>query len=193
METVLTIDFDVIMWPSIELYNNMVDGTIDNLIEIEKDIPLIQYANADLQTYYKLTNYLLKAKEKKIQIEFIDTHEKILNYIKEPCNLINIDHHHDLGYNDNQWENSPICCANWAYHGIKSKLINNYFWIHGYMVTYPDERIKNIKYIDNNVTLIEYQHMIIPSKIIICSSLNWVPTNIRYLYKIWKDLFKGDI
>lgn len=102
METVLTIDFDVIMWPSIELYNNMVDGTIDNLIEIEKDIPLIQYANADLQTYYKLTNYLLKAKEKKIQIEFIDTHEKILNYIKKPCNLINIDHHHDLGYNDNQ-------------------------------------------------------------------------------------------
>lgn len=83
METVLTIDFDVIMWPSIELYNNMVDGTIDNLIEIEKDIPLTQYANADLQTYYKLTNYLLKAKEKKIQIEFIDTHEKILNYIKE--------------------------------------------------------------------------------------------------------------
>lgn len=78
----------------------MVGGDRDNLIEIERDIPLVQYANADLQLYYKLTNYLLKAKKEDIEINFIDSHEKVLNYIKSPCNVINIDHHHDLGYNE---------------------------------------------------------------------------------------------
>ena len=126
METIITIDFDIIMWPSIELYNHIIDGYIDKIQILEQEIPLLKYANADLELYKKLTEYLVQKKKEKIPIEFIDSHEQVLNYIKTPSVVINIDHHHDLGYNEFQWDDKEIVCGNWAYKGLKNGQITNY-------------------------------------------------------------------
>lgn len=112
METILTIDFDIIMWPSIELYNHFVNGDDDNMWDIETDFPLLQYANADLELYYKLTNFLLKYKEKNIKFIFINSHDEILKYINSPSTMVNIDHHHDLGYEEYHWQCKDLLCGN---------------------------------------------------------------------------------
>lgn len=197
METILTIDFDIIMWPSIELYNNMITSNDDKMIPMQQMIPLINYANADLELYYKITNYLLNQKDKGTEIIFIDSHEEILNYIKSETNVINIDHHHDLGYNDSQWDNSSPECGNWAYLGIKKNLIKKYIWLHGNIANlwnipkkYTLKNQNNIS--EGNALDINYKHLITPSKIVICKSFNWIPINYRYLHALWYILLKGE-
>lgn len=195
METIVSIDFDVIMWKSIELYNNFIEGNIDEMAKIEEDIPLLKYANADLELYAKLTSYLLELTKHNTQFIFIDSHEEVLNYLTTPCKLINIDHHHDLGYSPHHWGVEEILCGNWVYWGIKKKLINTYIWLHGFMetpITIADEYKKEltIPIIESNIIEMDMSHFSIPSKVIICASYSWIPTAIRPLYTIWKELFK---
>ena len=55
---VLSIDFDIIMAPSINLYNNMVPGTKwDDLLKI---LPNLATTPADLHIYSFILRYLLK-------------------------------------------------------------------------------------------------------------------------------------
>jgi len=191
METILTIDFDVIMWPSIELYNNKIQGDVDRMEEIEKGIPLLKYANADLELYQTLTNYLLKAKDNGSEFYFIDTHEKALNYITEPCALINIDHHHDLGYSKSQWEDKNlIACGNWVYRGIKDGKIKKYMWLCDFTSISPFNLQEDVGLIETCVNATNFDQLIIPKKIIICSSFMWIPTAIRPLYFLWEDLLE---
>lgn len=50
---VLSIDFDIIMAPSIELYNNLINrNTID---EVANNIELLKLANADYLHYLRIT------------------------------------------------------------------------------------------------------------------------------------------
>ena len=53
MKNILTIDFDIIMAPCIELYNNMVP---EMDWDIMTDFPQGQLFNADLNLYQFLTN-----------------------------------------------------------------------------------------------------------------------------------------
>ena len=59
---ILTIDFDIIMAPSIQLYNDIIKGnnewTIENMTEI---YPLLNYVEADFEIYQKLTNFFLSS------------------------------------------------------------------------------------------------------------------------------------
>lgn len=188
METILTIDFDIIMGPSIELYNHLVNGSEDALPVIEQDIPLIKYANADLNIFAKLTNYLYNIKDK-VDFIFIDSHEEIKNYIDKKVNVINIDHHHDLGYTD---DTNEITCANWAKKLLEQQKINSYIWIHN-----PNSlmnREDNVYKIDNSLIIQNFylDKMVLPSKIIICKSFQWIPLEIRNLFSIWENLLQGD-
>ena len=55
---VLSIDFDIIMAPSINLYNNMVPGIRwDDLL---KNLPNLATTPADLNIYSSILRYLLK-------------------------------------------------------------------------------------------------------------------------------------
>lgn len=185
----LTIDFDVIMYPSIDLYNNFVFGIEDNIENVENDIPLLKYANADLNLYLKLTEYLIKAKNHGCQFKFINSHEDILNYCDNLDTIINIDHHHDLGYNDEQRENDIIGCANWAYQGLKNKKFKNYMWLHNYN-SEPFYLIKNFSIINMCINNVNFEQLFIPNQIIICSSYSWIPTSIRPLYNLWKKILE---
>lgn len=68
---IVSIDFDIIMAPSIEFYNNFVSDK--NLF----DNPLLKVCNADLQNYRRLTTWFFK-NLKNVNYEdviFIKSHE----------------------------------------------------------------------------------------------------------------------
>lgn len=127
---VLSVDFDIIMAPDINLYNPIVPRK--NIEEVIKEHPLLTGLRADLIHYKNLVNLLLKVSKdipySNICVAF--SHEYIGNFLQNDTNLeiVNIDHHHDLGYEPNL--NYEICnCANWAYYLFKKKKVINYTWL----------------------------------------------------------------
>ena len=128
MENIVTIDFDIIMAPSIEIYNKEIQGGLTYEDYAFKNIinPIV-----DFNIYKKLTNYILECKKNNIKIFFISSHEEIYKYIKnlKEINLINIDHHHDFGYKNNFNYLNRITCGNWVRYCFNKNIIKTYLWI----------------------------------------------------------------
>lgn len=177
---IVSIDFDIIMAPSIEFYNNLLSLKPPILED-----PLMQVCRADCIHYHRLTKWL----NQKIQfvdkesIIFIKSHEMINDYIQgENITLYNIDHHHDLGYRE---DNTVIHCGNWALHLLKEKKINKYIWINN-----ENSNIGLIESVDfETQSLREFNlNTLKPDKIIICFSPEWIPKQFHPLYYLWIDL-----
>jgi len=189
MKTILTIDFDIIMEPSIRIYNSLVNGQIylENLPENN----LLQFAKADLNIYRKITSYLLKIC-KNTEIIFIENHDQVLDFLEddEKYDIINIDHHHDLGYGEKQInpkEDEDYNCANWVLMTYDKNVLNSYKWIRNNNSILPkeDNRCPYTDQIIDTTTLSELPQ---PDKIILCYSAQWVPQTYRPLFMTWVDL-----
>lgn len=102
---VLSIDFDIIMAPSINLYNNMVPGL--KWDELLKNLPNLSTTPADLNIYSDLLRYLLRTIDKTSSIYIAYSHSFIKDYLQYDydLNITNIDHHHDIFYNIKDTEN----------------------------------------------------------------------------------------
>ena len=126
---IVTIDFDIIMGPSIGLYNNLINSET-RASDLIKDFPYLNCANADLNTYEFLTRYYINVLKKldKSKIYFIKSHEQVVPLVSKnrDANLINIDHHHDLGYSDKE---EPLNCGNWAKILKDEGKIKDYIWL----------------------------------------------------------------
>lgn len=191
MKNILTIDFDIIMAPCIDLYNNLVPFTPwDKLLKN----PYIELATADLIHYQRLTNFFINDICNKIQkekIHFIENHGLTIKYIPkdENFNIINIDHHHDLGY---QKDKEKINCANWVYYIYKNPeyKMQNYIWINNENSLLPIEEYKK-KIITKNINLKNFNFKLITDidELIICLSEPWIPYNYRNLFFVWIDIF----
>jgi hypothetical protein len=123
---VVTIDFDLIMAPCIDLYNPSVPRK--SWEELLAKSPVAHAMSIDGMHYQRLTHYLLQMSNivNKNNIHFINSHEAILKLLpsNEPIYLTNFDHHHDVGYNKTEPE--TIDCSNWV------KYVNNlkhYVWV----------------------------------------------------------------
>lgn len=181
---IVSIDFDIIMAPSIELY-----GSFENKQFYENYYNNL--FNADLLIYTKLTEWLLQHFPTVGQdnIYFIESHQEIVNFIpKDEENLlINIDHHHDLGYGPPQELEKPITnlnCGNWALHLLQNKLIKDYVWI-------KNNNSKNgyCKYNFNSKFFYNYNlNELKPDRIIICLSSPWVPQQYHSLFYLWMNM-----
>ena len=182
---VVSIDFDIIMAPSIELYKSfeqpkLYEDYYTNLF------------NADLIIYNKLTNWLLDniPNLNKNDIYFIESHEQIIDVLPKDNNicLINIDHHHDLGYGPPEEldkDNLPLNCGNWGLYLLKNNLINDYTWIkNGNSIkSFYNKYYYNQKYFyDLDLSRLK------PDKIIICLSTPWVPERYHTLFNLWIDI-----
>lgn len=181
---IVSIDFDIIMAPSIELYRNFND-------QIPYDNYYLNMFNADLVMYSKLTDWLLTwiPQIGINNIYFIESHEQIINFIpkEEQVSLINIDHHHDVGYNSEELEekNFPINCGNWGLYLLKNNLINNYTWIKNN----NSIRYFNNKYYFNSKCFYDYDlSELKPDRIIICLSSPWVPRKYHTLFNLWINI-----
>lgn len=192
---VLSIDFDIIMAPDINLYNPLVspspegDRTIDNLIE---RYPHLMGCRADMQHYQAILNYIINNIET-IDAEHIrvaNSHEDIKHVLDlcENTHVYSVDHHHDLGYpmpDDVPEEEAHMCtCANWGKVFLDDGTITKFTWINNMNSENPqvfniadDNRIE-VKDLGNTI-LDELPQM---DYLFLCLSPEWVPSQYHPLF-----------
>lgn len=188
--TILSIDFDICMWKDIELYNSLVNSfnTVDNVI---KDYPLLQGVRFDADIYNRLTGLIVKiARRLPVnKIHFISTHEDIVPLFQNgKCNneVINIDHHHDLGYSQapDKWNSAG--CANWVKFLYQNNMIEKYTHIGDSLSVrpFPEDAPLVTEFIDINSNGID--HLVdIVDELCICLSPAWVPQQYHGLFEAW--------
>lgn len=182
---VLSIDFDIIMAPTIEYYNHMVPFRKWEDIQIEN--PYMYNPKADLSHYNYLLCLLDKiiTKEKDIYVAY--NHKMIIDFLSnvDIIDIINIDHHHDLGYHLE--ENEKDNCANWAKQLLKSGKMRNYIWAKNVNSQLPVDSIK--KELESyNYTIADFNELkdkiadMKFDKIFLCMSPEWVPPYYQQLF-----------
>lgn len=194
MKTVLSIDFDLIMKPSIEAYNNMVngDGPEGFVSALGKKYPFLQCLPADLEIYKTLTEYLNKIpKDKKV---FIKDHKEAFQLVKdfakgEKVNLINIDHHHDIEYQEPPFVTKAPTDANWVKWLYKEGVVEKYTWIRNNNSHMPFDHVQE-EFPDVEYMYFEKEMLngIESDYVILCLSPAWVPPMYYPLYDMWKTL-----
>lgn len=107
--------------------------------------------------------------------------------------LINIDHHHDCGYENNNLTSfvslDEINCGNWAKRLFDMKQLISYVWIKNPNSDVSQDTTSAI----NNIIdfeAIELDLLPKPDQLILCLSEPWVPPHYRPLFKIWQDYFE---
>lgn len=190
MAKIVTIDFDIVMAPSIDLYNNFSHSSWEERYERH---PLLKLADADYIMYHKITQYLLWVvpQMKKEDIHFIANHQSILNYINnkaDPIDIINIDHHHDIMYAEGL---EKLTCGNWLAWIDKEFNLNSYLWVYDNNSRFPKPKDEKDKYKKKNFLTypdMDYKKYSIPDKLIICLSGEWVPPQYKHLFFVWFDI-----
>ena len=95
-------------------------------------------------------------------------------YSSKNIELINIDHHHDLGYPVDSDNNNKMHCGNWVKKLFNEKRIKEYIWIKNDYSTPP--RNCDIEYIEYNINDIALTDICDDcDKIFICLSSAWIP------------------
>lgn len=191
MKNIITIDFDIIMAPCIQLYNNMVPNF--NWEQLRKTFPQMQLLNADLIHYQRLTKWLLKIIKEipKENIIFIENHGAINKYLpKEKVNIYNIDHHHDCGYGEKTKTREELNCGNWVYDIARHNFLNTYTWIKNVNSSQEKEKYEGL--INHQFDLVNYElkNLPKPDLLILCLSEPWTPPEYRPLFYLWKELLE---
>lgn len=116
-------------------------------------------------------------------------HDDILHFLQlqpeQKVNIYNIDHHHDLGYEDSP---CSINCSNWVNALNQSGHLNTYHWIGNNNSQNPSrEQIQNLNnYISSND--IYMLQNIKFDKIFIATSPCWIPKKFHTLNNILIEL-----
>ena len=197
---ILSIDFDWIMQPTIEAYNNICKG-YNNLgpIEIWDEISRMMPGfnpECDLNRFTDLY-FLLKDKLKYLTKEDVHigiNHDELYYFMEKQqakkYSVYNIDHHHDLGYlnsNSPSIEEQPISLANWATKAHQNLNMYRYTWISNINSHKPEEVPEKLKYTATyDLNILENIKF---DKIFICASWEWVPLKYQNLFAILTSLF----
>ena len=194
---IVTIDFDIIMRPSIESYNYFINEEGCGIDQLEEEFVHFQNCQADLSIYKLLTDFILNVESEKIF--FISSHKDILQFVNDSVNLINIDHHHDLGYsNESHSEVFEISCGNWVEQLYREDKLKSYTWIHNQnsLPLIGDQaKIDNDLILSDENEMKKYlnnlaQHT---DSLIICSSFPWVPSIYRPLFDTWHSICENKV
>ena len=202
MKHILSIDFDWIMRPDIELYNNYC-GASHDLRDLEEMWKFVahktQYKSfhcseeqlADLMLFTKkITQFLPQD-----HIHFILHHDEVLDIlnskgIDEKIILTNIDHHHDFGYRRNDDEkpfDKFATVANWVKCLYNEQRLERYIWVgneNSDGIKPMEEKLQNQFTFFTNLRPIEqYKY----DEVIICFSQEWIPPNVRPLFYVFKE------
>lgn len=187
MKNILSIDFDIIMEPSIQFYNNMTHISWE---ERSVGNNYVELLTANYMIYQKLTQFLinLTSSVPKEKIHFIFDHHHIINFLdpNEVYVVTNIDHHHDRGYpqkEENDIEKQPLNCGNWVNHVPN---LTRYFWIKNYN-SIPKIN-ENTEVQGVNIMDFDLNTLSTPDEIYICFSIPWVPPTHHPLLFLWMDI-----
>lgn len=185
---IVTIDFDIIMSPCIDVYNDS-DLTVDEYLN---KFDFLGWMAADLELYQILTNFVMSFDKSKIY--FIYDHHDIVDHLKdieEKIDLYNIDYHHDIGYEDEKFWNSPLQEyneGNWVKRLWDENKLNSYIWLKDYKSYDLNE--KGEKYLTDSYIVYNYnlKELLDADALYISLSAPWVPEYYTYLYNLWEDL-----
>ena len=190
MKQVVTIDFDIIMAPSIELYNDRIGPHERDVEEVIRKFPCLNGMTANLDTFRIVTHFISRVDPSKIS--FITQHREMRDFIKEfdePVELINIDHHHDIEYalKDADRTDNPHD-GNWVKTYFQQNKIGKYCWIQNVnstplQVDMRDKFPHETFYISEEIL-----EDLNPDYLIICLSPEWVPPMFYPLFTYWKEI-----
>lgn len=200
---ILSIDFDIIMYPCIKLYNNYVSGTANPTelwAGLNMDFNMDNFIRYDANVYHDLVMLILKNVRNGARLIPITEHQMIIDklqaegtYDEDEFNLTNIDFHHDLWYSDRDKINAADfeewACNNWlGYLYLKDK-IKNMHWVkapNSELLAPADLEVFNtisglssIKELGDDYTDIYF-----------CLSPQWVPYQYHHLYNLIIDIVK---
>ena len=188
---ILSIDFDWIMEPSIEAYNYFIkEDPLGPAQSWERIFELIPNLNIDYDlNKYKTLFFVLKQVANNIHRDNIYVgyqHHELYYFLKdvspeEPITIYNIDHHHDLGYPEN--DNTKLNIGNWVTYINKEKKLQNYTWIRNKNSSLNDLNYNNLNqfYHTTDINIIDTVRF---DKIFICASWEWVPLKYKPLFEI---------
>lgn len=188
MKNILTIDFDIIMDESINLYNSMSEIPWE---ERYKKYPILKSLPIEANHYQKITQFLihLYSTLSVDKIHFISQHHFILNYLKsdDQYNITNIDHHHDWAYKDIDFDNpiNEINCGNWAKTLFDKQQLLSYTWIKNERSIHPQ---KDQTFISCNLKDYSLFNLLDIDEVYIVFSPEFVPTYYYKLFYIWMDI-----
>ena len=189
---ILTIDFDIIMAPSIMIYNDLVP--FRSLEDLKKDCALFGQCKIDAIHYARLTRALMFLIENypKEKIHFIHDHGRITKFVTSKASITNIDHHHDLSYGKDMEKeklDNGYGCANWVRWLEEQNLLQNYTWIRNDNSEMPG--FKNVSFKSLQLKDIDIEAFLNKEKydeIVICFSEPWIPNEYHELFFLWLDL-----
>lgn len=179
------------MRPSIEFYNDLVseEWTVSG---IEREYPIITTVlPPDFNIYDRIVRLIMRQFKQLEQskVFFIKDHNKAVDLLRgyTDVSLCNIDHHHDVGYEDTTPLTNIIRpdVGNWVKYLKDKKIVTNYTWIHNPNSTFPESKLD--KYINNHYELQQIQTNQFDKQIdllIICNSPEWIPSMYQPLFNI---------
>lgn len=199
MDTIISIDLDILMSPYCGIYNNLVKPDQDRQFNWEKIEEVIDINGFELNQEYKqiVEDIITKYSEQVDKIYVGYDHSTILNAIeleKENLNqdfvfdLYNIDYHHDIYYGDYQKEmiidQHLACCGNWVGFLSYYNHINKYYWYKGIGGDYIPDLYSNDRDIHLNIDIQRLKETDFPDhlnnvKILYIScSYPWIPLRL---------------
>ncbi|MBE6148271.1 MAG: hypothetical protein E7167_01980 [Firmicutes bacterium] len=188
MKNIVTIDFDIIMAPCIDLYNHLVPRV--PWFEL-RHIPQLNLLTADMFYYQRLTEYLISLLPhlRFDQIHFVYEHQTATFKMPgdEKLTIYNIDHHHDCGYHDEQEPISEqdLTCANWVRKIKDFDLLERYIWIKN---VNSDLKPEDFDMEENFMGSYNLEQIPIPDQLILVLSPQWVPEDFYPLFKLWQSI-----
>lgn len=194
MDTILSIDLDILMSPYCGIYNELVNPDEDRQYNWHKIEKIIDVSDFTINQEYKeiIQNIINKYSMEVDTIYVGYDHSTILNAIQMEKNnlnsdykfdLYNIDYHHDIYYDDYQKEmiieQDFACCGNWVGFLAYKNYLNSYYWIKGVGSAYDKDYIKyNDIYIEPNINNLTDKLELNNLKILyIACSYPWFPLN----------------
>lgn len=204
---ILSIDFDIIMYPCINLYNSDVAGD-DNPIDLWRDLE-DEYGleNYNILTYdTKVLKEITKliAHNKNKPVHFIQEHQEIVDHLKSTAgwgedryDIYNVDHHHDLWYRDTDFaeilKRDEYNCSDWLGYLYLTKRASNITWLKAPNSIEPEIRSYGGDIKINTLRIREFDklHKIDFDEIYFCFSPQWVPQKYKIFYDMIQIMIEG--
>ncbi len=185
IKTVVTIDFDIIMKPTIDYYSHL---SSKDRMEMHNGNNALEIFHGNYEYYFRLTQWLLQMFDivDKNNVHFILSHEKINTILDEHemYDIVNIDHHHDIQYGLN---NTTLNCGNWVQMLHKEERLNSYCWLNN-----SNSNVEEIENLDFPYESYEFETCslegLTPDILVIALSPGWVPPSLYPLFYSWVEI-----
>jgi|TARA_R110000822_G_scaffold62361_5_gene153826 hypothetical protein len=133
------------------------------------------------------------------KIIFVKEHHQVLKHLDGTEDTIyNVDHHHDLGYDDFQRyddieKNIEFREGDWIQFLLKSKSLKNYVWIHNISSLLADTTLTGIRELEqyNHTIDLNVCENVNFSKVVICESYEYSNTLSPFMYNILLEICKS--